>query len=77
MGLVLDVDWSPDGKLLLSASADQTLRVWSAETGREEAVLEGHTSAVTAAAFSDDGRIIASSGSFVAATASLPVGCPG
>jgi WD40 repeat protein len=41
----------PNGPLLASASADRTVRLWEVETGREWAVLEGHTDSVRACAF--------------------------
>ena len=31
---LLDARWSPDGKLIVTASSDQTVRIWDAETGK-------------------------------------------
>ena len=35
--------FSPDGKRLASASADETVKVWDAATGQETLTLKGHT----------------------------------
>ncbi len=51
------VDFSPDGKQVLTASLDHTARIWNAETGSETAVLAGHDLAVMGADFSPDGRM--------------------
>ena len=51
------VDFSPDGKHVITASHDRTARIWNAETGAETAVLRGHDLAVMRGEFSPDGRL--------------------
>jgi WD40 repeat protein len=51
-------DFSPDGSRIVTASGDQTARVWDAATGKEMAVLRGHEGFVRAAAFSPDGSSV-------------------
>lgn len=53
------VDFSPDGKRLLTAVKKQRAHVWDADTGRRIADLRGHTSVVWTAAFSPDSRWVA------------------
>ena len=45
---------------LASASYDETVRLWNPTTGQEVQKLEGHTSGVSAVAFSQDGSLLAS-----------------
>ena len=52
--------FSPDGKTLVSGSADCTIKLWDVATGQERAALKGHTSAVQSIAFSPDGKTLAS-----------------
>ncbi|HKX27657.1 MAG TPA: AAA-like domain-containing protein, partial [Blastocatellia bacterium] len=62
-GPVYSAAFSPDSRWVMTASADQTARVWEAATGRPMAVLQGHTAEVWNAAFSPDGqRIVTTSG---------------
>ena len=54
--------FSPDGGRIVTASSDNTARVWDAATGREIATLSGHMRFVLSAAFSPDGgRIVTAS----------------
>jgi WD40 repeat protein len=56
---VTALDFSPDGRLLLSAGRDGSVRMWSAADQRV-LWLETHVSVVTSAAFNEDGSQIAS-----------------
>ncbi len=56
---VLSAIWSPDGKLVLTAGADRTARLWgSPATGALQRPPLVHSSAVSLAAFSPDGATI-------------------
>ncbi len=57
---VYSVAFSADGKRLVSASRDQTVKVWDATSGQETLTLKGHTGPVWSAAFSADGKWLAS-----------------
>ena len=59
-GRVHSVAYSPDGKRLISGSADKTVKVWDAQTGQEVRTLQGHTDSVSSVAFSPDGKRLAS-----------------
>jgi WD40 repeat protein len=56
---VLDADFSPDGNLLATASADRTARLWDMRTGAEAGTLAGHGAEVDSLAFSHDGKYLA------------------
>jgi WD40 repeat protein len=51
------VAFTPDGKRIVSASFDHTIRIWNSETGDMVlGPLRGHTGWVHSAVFSPDGR---------------------
>jgi hypothetical protein len=51
---------TPDGKLLATSGADNTVVVWELVTGQEVRRLKGHKGPVTALAFSPDGQALVS-----------------
>jgi len=56
------VAWSPDGRRLVTASDDDTAKVWDATSGQELLTLRGHNYSVNSVAWSPDRRRIASAG---------------
>jgi len=59
---ISDLDFSPDGKEIVSASNDGTIRIWNIAMPRCVPSLEGHQSKVNKAVFTRDGRYLASAG---------------
>lgn len=54
-----DVAFSPDGRLLVTASNDTTAHLWDAITGQHLYQLTGHQDGIAAVAFSPDGQFVA------------------
>ena len=61
-----DVQWSPDGNRLLTTAGndetgaqDTTARIWDGQTGRELLVMQGHTRQIASAAWSPNGKRVA------------------
>ena len=57
-GWITSVSFSPDAKLIATASFDQTVKLWSIE-GEELQTLAGHAQPVLSVSFSPDGKLIA------------------
>lgn len=60
---VTSVCFSPDNRLIASASDDRTVKIWDAKTGNELSTLLGHTRPVLSVCFSFDTNRIASGSS--------------
>jgi WD40 repeat protein/predicted Ser/Thr protein kinase len=60
--LVYDLEFSPDGRRLISADEDGSARLWDLTLGQEVFRLRGHARGVLSAAFSPDGSRIATAG---------------
>ena len=63
MGIILDLAWSQDGKILASSSSDRTIRLWESETGQILYIFEGHTGDIYSIAWSPDGKRLCSGSS--------------
>ncbi|MFF8833365.1 helix-turn-helix domain-containing protein [Streptomyces sp. NPDC015131] len=60
-GRVNTLAYAPDGRALVSAGADRTVRLWDT-SGGPAAVLKGHTDEVLGASFAPDGRTVVTGG---------------
>ena len=60
--VVLSLDFSPNGELLASGSADRIARVTNVASGKPMNLFEAHTHYVQGVAFRADGRVLASAG---------------
>ena len=59
-GKITDIDFSPNGMLIVSCADDRTVRLWNSETGEAIGVLEGHVAHVRGVAFSPDSNYVVS-----------------
>jgi WD40 repeat protein/serine/threonine protein kinase len=58
-GAVADVDLSPDGKMLVTGSWDQSAKIWDVATGVAiKKLVGGHTDYVKSVQFSPDGKFV-------------------
>lgn len=58
---VLDLAFSPDGKIIATGSYDHMVRLWQTEDGELLQTLRGHGAYVTDLTFSPSGKLLASS----------------
>jgi len=56
--VILSVAFSPDGKYVVTGSADNTTKLWDVETGNEIRTFSGHAGDVRSVGFSPDGGFI-------------------
>jgi WD40 repeat protein/serine/threonine protein kinase len=56
------LSFSRDGRQVVSGSVDRSVRVWDVASGKETALLEGHSNTVHAVTFLDAGQRVASVG---------------
>jgi WD40 repeat protein len=57
---VSSLAWSPDGRLIASASGDHTVQIWNASSGTRVRTYRGDNLDLSAVAWSPDGKYLAS-----------------
>eukprot|EP00058_Branchiostoma_floridae_P026356 XP_002611847.1 hypothetical protein BRAFLDRAFT_83129 [Branchiostoma floridae] len=63
MALINEVCFSPDARLIASASFDKSVKLWDGKTGKYLTSLRGHVNAVYQVAWSADSRLLVSGSS--------------
>ncbi|MEX0728923.1 MAG: WD40 repeat domain-containing protein, partial [Planctomycetaceae bacterium] len=58
-GSVTSVQWTPDGERFLSASIDQSMKLWSANTGKEIQIFAGIAAPLNGLTTTGDGKRVA------------------
>jgi WD40 repeat protein len=61
-GRLYGIRFSPDGNLIVTASADRTARIWAFPSGKLRTTLRGHAGIVFAADFSPNSRRVVTAG---------------
>jgi WD40 repeat protein len=59
-GIISSLAFSPDGRILATASMDYSIRLWDFESRKRLATFQGHLSEVWCLAFSPDGQTLVS-----------------
>jgi len=62
IGMIYTAMFSPNGRILATASADGTARLWDVASHQPLAALDGHTGPIYDAEFRPDGRVLATAG---------------
>ena len=58
--LISSIQFSPDGKQLISSSGDSTIKIWQIENQKLLETLRGHANAITSMVITNDGKTIIS-----------------
>ncbi|MEM9942475.1 MAG: hypothetical protein AAF939_12990, partial [Planctomycetota bacterium] len=61
-GLIWDVALSSDGQMLVSASSDQTVKIWNTNDWTMRKTISAHSQGASSARFSKDGKRLVTSG---------------
>jgi WD40 repeat protein len=56
---VESIAYSPDGEVLATGSADQTVRLWDVKKGSTKRIIHEYSTSVLAVAYSHDGKLLA------------------
>jgi centriolar protein POC1 len=57
----MDVDFSPNGQLIASASKDETIRLWENNIEGHSQTIRAHSASVRSVSFSKDGSLLVTS----------------